>query len=149
MRERPEQLLERIREDLHYVAREAEVLRPTELVLKSSELARAAADLDALVAERDSIGSLRLRIGRMAVDATAFRKNPYDLLEPTKYLVEPGEEHELRFKYMVPTEPFNAFNRITEPVYGFLRYFDLATIGRTIDDGGELRIVKPESSSSE
>lgn len=149
MNESPDQILDRVKQNLLYVAREAEVLRPTELVLKSSELAAAASDIDELMNASGELGLLRLKIGRTVVNACSFRKNPYDFTEATMHLVEPGEEHELRFKYLIPTEPFNAYSPVKEPVYGFLRYFDLATMGRTLEDDGELTLTRPDSSVNE
>lgn len=149
MNESPDQILDRVKQNLLYVAREAEVLRPTELVLKSSELAAAASGIDQLMHASRELGILRLKVGRIVVNACSFRKNPYDFTEATMHLVEPGEEHELRYKYLIPTDPFNVSSPITEPVYGFLRYFDLATMGRTLEEDGELALIRPDSSVNE
>ncbi len=127
---------------LPYVARDAERLRnPSELVFRTPELLEAARLIEETLPYPSLAGGvpvLRVCIGHAAVEALSMRKNPYDFLETSYEVVEPGQEFDLRYEHQVSTDIFNPHHR--QPVYGGLRYFDLATLGRTLDDGGELLV---------
>lgn len=131
-----------LRQLLPYVARDAERFRnPSELVEKSRELHLAARAIDETL-PHPSLASLakgpfiRVSIGARAVEARGLRKLPYDFVEATFETAEPGEEYTLLFKKEIQTDVFNP--RHHEPLYGHLRYFDLATLGRILEDGGDL-----------
>lgn len=148
-----EATLSQLRELLPYVARDAERYRnPTELVTKSHELYLAARAIDETLAH-PSLASvskhpvIRVHIGTKAVEALGIRKLPYDFREITFETAEPGEIYDLRYKNYVATDTFNPTHK--QPIYGQLRYFDLATIGRILEEGGELTATEPDSSSSE
>jgi hypothetical protein len=141
MSDRSEKQVEEIASHLRQVAIQSEILRPTELVLSSPDMVEAAAGIDTFIQADSPAVFLRLTIGRKAIDALSFSRTVYDQIQTRKELVEPGESYQLRYKFSVRTDPFS---HITEPVYGFLRYFDLATMGRTIEDGGSLTLDSPE-----
>lgn len=143
-----EHIVEQLHELLPFVVRDAERYRnPTELVTKSRELHLAARAIEETL-PHPSLASvsrspvLRVRIGTNAVEAYGFRKLPYDFLEAYSDKAEPDEEYDLRFKHDIQTDVFN--RRHTQPVFGQLRYFDLATLGRTLEEGGELGISEPK-----
>lgn len=148
-----EAILTQLRELLPYVARDAERYRnATELVTKSHELRLAARAIDETLvhpslASTSKSPVIQVRIGTKAVEALGVRKLPYDFREVTFETAEPGEVYDLRYKKYVTTDTFNPLH--TQPVYGQLRYFDLATLGRTLEDGGELTVTQPDSSASE
>lgn len=127
---------------LPYVARDAERLRnPTELVQKSYELHMASRAIEETLPHPSLAGGvpvIRVCIGNKAVEALGMRKNAYDLLETSLEIVHPCEEIDLRFMHRVSTDIFNTAH--TQPVFGQGRYFDLATLGRSLEDGGELTI---------
>jgi hypothetical protein len=127
---------------LPYVARDAERYRnPTELVTKSHELHLAARAIDETL-PHPSLASLakgpfiRVHIGTRAVEALGLRKLPYDFVETTFETAEPGEAYNLLYKKRVSTDIFNPLH--SQPIYGHIKYFDLATLGRILEDGGEL-----------
>ena len=135
-----------LQELLPLVVRDAERYRnSTELVTKSRELHLAAKAIDDVLPHPSLAHGpvIRVRIGANAVEAYGIRKLPYDLREVYPESAQPGEEYDLRFRAHVQTDIFN--NRHTQPIYGQLRYFDLATLGRTIEEGGELTVSEPES----
>ena len=143
-------VVDQLRELLPYVARDAERYRnPTELVTKSHELHLAARAIEETL-PHPSLAStargpfIRVRIGANAVKAYGFRKLPYDFLETYPDKAESGEEYDLRTMRRIQTDIFNP--RHTQPVFGQLRYFDLATIGRTLEEGGELSVSESETS---
>lgn len=143
MRENPEAAIDRLHEILPLIARDAERYRnATELATKSLELHIAAEIIDQLLPPRPEQRSqmLRLKVGAKAIEGYGFRKNPYDMTELEFHTVEPGEEYDLRFRRDVRTDLFNPYDKHTQPVYGHLRYFDFATMGRTLDDGGALHL---------
>lgn len=143
-----ERTIEQLQELLPLVVRDAERYRnPTELVTKSRELHMAARAIEETL-PHPSLASLsrnpilRVRVGTNAVEAYGFRKIPYDFLEAYSDKAEAGEEYDLRFKHDISTDIFNP--RHTQPVFGQMRYFDLATLGRTLEEGGELGISEPK-----
>ena len=144
-----EHVVEQLHELLPFVVRDAERYRnPTELVTKSRELHLAARAIEETL-PHPSLASvsrapvLRVRIGANAVEAYGFRKLQYGFLETYSEKAEPGEEYDLRFKHDIQTDIFNP--RHTQPVFGQIRYFDLETLGRTLEEGGELSVSEPES----
>lgn len=137
-----EAVISELQELLPYVVRDAERYRnPTELVTKSRELHMAARAIDETL-PHPSLASLakgpfiRVHIGTRAVEALGLRKLPYDFVETTQETAEPGEAYNLLYKKRVSTDIFNP--RHSQPIYGHIRYFDLATLGRILEDGGEL-----------
>ena len=145
-----EQTIEQLRELLPFIVRDAERYRnPTELVTKSRELRLAARAIEETLPHPSLASStknplLKIRIGTNAVEAFGFRKLPYDFLEAYPDKAEPDEEYVLRYKHSVQTDVFNP--RHTQPVFGQTRYFDLATLGRTLEEGGELSASEPDTS---
>lgn len=143
-----ERTIEQLHELLPYVVRDAERYRnPTELVTKSRELHLAARAIEETLPYPSLASSSRspliqVRIGTNAVEAYGFRKLQYDFLEAYPDKAEPSEEYVLRYKHDVQTDVFNRSH--TQPVYGQTRYFDLATLGRTLEEGGELGISEPK-----
>lgn len=135
----PHEIVDRIRRNLYYVFREAEMLRPAELTLRSSEFQAATQGLDMLIANRERFGLLKLKIGRTA----SFGLN----IDQTKQEVMPGETYDLVQKYMYPVEVFGT-PPVMQPYYGDGTYFSLPMMGQLLDDTAELDLVKPESSSS-
>ena len=142
-----EQTIEQLHELLPFVVRDAERYRnPTELVTKSRELHLAARAIEETLPYPSLASSsrsplIKVRIGTNAVEAFGFRKLPYDFLEAYPDKAEPDEEYVLRYKHNVQTDVFNP--RHTQPVFGQTRYFDLATLGRTLEEGGELSVSEP------
>lgn len=142
-----EAAIERLHELLPLVVRDAERYRnSTELVNKCRELHLAARAIDGVLPP-PSLASgpapvIRIRIGENAVEAYGIRKLPYDFPEVYADSAQPGETYDLRFKFLTQTDVFNP--KHMQPIYGQLRYFDLATIGRTLEEGGELSISEPE-----
>lgn len=136
----------RLNELLPFVVRDAERYRnSSELVNKSRELHLAARAIDEVL-PHPSLASgpvIRVRIGANTVEAYGIRKLPYDFREVYPDSAQPDEVYDLRFKSHVQTDVFNP--RHTQPIYGQLRYFDLATLGRTLEEGGELMISGSES----
>lgn len=135
-------VIDQLHELLPYVARDAERYRnPTELVTKSHELHMAARAIEETLPHPSLASSargpfIRVRIGANAVEAYGFRRLPYDFVEPYFDTAEPGQEYDLMYKYRIQTDVFNP--RHTQPVFGQMLYFDLATLGRTLEEGGEL-----------
>ncbi len=138
-------ILDETRKKLLHVAKEVETLRPAELVIKSHEFQSAQKNLDLLVNRASDIGVLRLKIGRKVLTGLCrdFEHDTEGI--PRKYPVEPDEQYALLRKENIPVEPFS-LEPITQPYYGDIVYFDLATIGMAIQDGGELTLNRPESS---
>ena len=139
-----EQVIEQLQELLPFVARDAERYRnPTELITKSHELHLAARAIEETLPHPSLASSsknplIKVRIGTNAVEAYGFRKLPEaypDKAEPEE------EEYVLRYKHHVQTDVFNP--RHTQPVFGQTRYFDLAALGRTLEEGGELSVSEP------
>ncbi|MEO5499646.1 MAG: hypothetical protein ABIR46_04050 [Candidatus Saccharimonadales bacterium] len=147
-----EATISQLKELLPYVARDAGRYRnATELVRNSRELARAAEAIDETLPWPSLASSakgpiIRIRIGTNAVEAFGFRKLPYDFLESEFEMAEPGEEYNLLYKKRISTEPFSYTD--SQPVYGQMKYFDLATIGRILENGGDIFPSEPGSSSS-
>lgn len=141
-------VIDQLHELLPYVARDAERFRnPTELVTKSQELHMAARAIEETLPHPSLASSargpfIRVRIGANAVEAYGIRKLPYDFREVYADSAQPGDVYDLRFKSRIQTDVFNP--RHTQPIYGQLRYFDLATLGRTLEEGGELSSSEPE-----
>lgn len=143
-----ESTIDLLREVLPRVARDAESYRnPTELVMKSRELDIAARALNAVTSDWNHFPGpvIKVRIGQKAVEALSIRKLPYDFREAVHELVEPGDEYDLRFQNRIQTDTFNPYDRHYQPIYGQVRYFDLATLGRTLEDGGDLLVSEPRS----
>ncbi len=140
-----------LKELLPYVARDAERYgNPTELVRRSHELHLAAKAIDETLPWPSLASSargqfIRVRIGTQAVDAVGFTKLPYDFLESTFETVEPGKEFNLLYKHTVSTDSSSV---LRQPVYGQMRFIDLATLGQNLRDGGDLFPSDPDSSSS-
>lgn len=147
-----ESTITKLKQLLPYVARDAERYgNPTDLVRNSHELYRAAEAIDATLPWPSLASSakgsfIRVRIGTKAVEALSFRKLPYDFLETTSEIAEPGEEFNILFKKNVSTDILSSRHR--QPVYGQSRYVDLATLGRTLQDGGDIFPSEPGSSSN-
>ena len=143
-----ERTIEQLHELLPFVVRDAERYRnPTELVSKSRELHMAARAIEETLpypslASSSRTPVIRVRIGENAVEAYGFRKLQYDFLEVYPDKASPGEEYDLLYKHDIGTDVFN--RRHTQPVFGQMRYFDLATLGRTLEEGGELGISEPK-----
>lgn len=143
-----ESTIGQLRDVLPRVARDAERYRnPTELVTNSRELGIAARALDAVTSDWNHFPGpvIRVKIGQQAIEALSIRKNQYDFRELQHELVEPGEEYDLRFQNRILTDTYNIFDRHYQPIYGQVRYFDLATLGRTLEDGGDLLVSEPQS----
>lgn len=144
-----EPTISKLKELLPYVARDAERYRnATELVTKSRELQLAAKAIDETLVHPSFVRLvegpfLRLKLGTSAVEALGFRRNAYDLKETEFEVAEPGEEHDLLFKHRVATETFASSH--SQPVYGHAKYFDLATMGRILESGGDLIPSEPGS----
>jgi hypothetical protein len=139
-----EATITQLNELLPYVARDAERYRnPSELVAKSRELHLAAKAIDETL-PHPSLASLakgpfiRVRIGSTAVEAREVSRNPYDFIETSFETAEPGEAYNLLFKHRISTDIFNPMH--SEPIYGHIKYFDLATLGRIIENDGELTL---------
>lgn len=136
-----EDAIEQLNQLLPFVARDAERYRnPTELVMKSHELHMAARAIESTL-PHPSLATgpvIRVHIGANAVEAYGVRKVAYDFVETYADAAQPGEVHDLRFRYRIQTDIFNP--RHTQPIYGQIRYFDLATLGRTLEEGGELSV---------
>ena len=147
-----ERTIEQLQELLPFVARDAERYRnPTELVTKSHELHLAARAIEETLPHPSLASSsraplIKVRIGTSAVEAYGFRKLPYDFLEAYPDKAEPEEEYVLRYEHHVQTDVFNP--RHTQPVFGQTRYFDLATLGHTLEVGGELSVSEPSTSDA-
>lgn len=143
-----EATIEELHKLLPFVARDAERYRnSTELVKRSHELHLAARAIEETLPHPSLASSargpfIRVRIGANAVEAYGFRSLPYDFVEPYFDTAEPGQEYDLMYKHRVQTDYFNS--RHTQPVFGQMLYFDLATIGRTLEDGGELSASEPK-----
>ena len=143
-----EQTIEQLHELLPFVVRDAERYRnPTELVAKSRELHMAARAIEETLpypslASSSRTPVIRVRIGENAVEAYGFRKLQYDFLEEYPDKAKPGEEYDLLYKHNIGTDIFN--RRHTQPVFGQMRYFDLATLGRILEEGGELGVSEPK-----
>ena len=127
---------------LPYVASDARRYQDPKLLVENSrELHLAARAIDETL-PHPSLASLakgpfiRVHIGTRAVEALGLRKLPYDFVETTQETAEPGEAYNLLYKKRVSTDIFNP--RHSQPIYGHIRYFDLATLGRILEDGGEL-----------
>jgi hypothetical protein len=149
--------MERVVDDLNkwlpYVASDAERFgNTTELIRRSHEFHLAAqAIYETLPHPSLASGAkgrlLRVRIGNTAVDAFSFHRLPYDFLATEHDTAQPGEVRKLLVRHTIGTDIFDPSK--TQPVFGQLKYFDLATLGRTIKDGGELGLTEPDSSSNE
>ena len=145
-----EDTIERLQKLLPYVARDAKRYRhATDFVEKSRELHLAARAIDEVI-PYPGFGhhgpAIRVRIGAHAVEGYSMHKLQYDFIEANFEVVEPGEEYDLRARYHARTDVIGSVH--TQPIYGQRRYFDLATLGRTLEDGGELSVSQPGSSSN-
>lgn len=134
-----------LRDLLPFVARDAERYRnTTELVTKSREFHLAARAIERTLPHPSLARGpvICVRIGANAVEAFGIRKLPYDFLESYPESAQPDETYDLRFSHRVQTDVFNP--RHTQPIYGQRKYFDLATLSRTLEDGGELSVSETE-----
>lgn len=137
-----EAVISELQELLPNVARESTFYRnPTELVKKSRELGLAAKAIDETLPDPNLATLAKgpfisVSIGSRAVEALVTRNLSDGTLETSYEMVNPGERYDLLYKLEVSTDVFDPSHR--EPFYGHMRYFDLATLGRILEDGGEL-----------
>jgi hypothetical protein len=148
MTERGEDIVNRIRDNLLMIAREAEIKNVTQEAL-SAEAHAVQIYIDRLIADRNRYGTLRLHIGTAAVQATEFPDGGNDFLSSSHHMVDPYTTWPLETKIAIPTHTF-VTDPVYEPFYGYTsengenRYFDLATMGLTLEDGGDLMLSEPK-----
>lgn len=147
MSELSNDIVDRVRKNLHYIAHEAGTLRPAELVIKSPEFEAAVGSLDYLRGDADSMGILSLRIGSVVMSALCEETFRGSTGCQERHAVHPNEEYRIRAKHLSPIEFFSTVP-VKQPYYGDELFFDLVTIGQTLEDGGELSLTQPDSSSS-